>query len=173
MTRLSCHRFRSNEFRLWLGVIAYNLGNLWRRLVLPKKIEKWSLAMLQQRLVQTGGRLLKHARYYWLLLTESPSDAAALGSHAGQDRSVALAHRVSEPTTGWDFSDARGTGRQSVAGVGRKGLSFRLWGSRERQNGTIRGPWERLEVQIQLPVALRGGQDYLLGRRKGDNGNSG
>jgi hypothetical protein len=31
MTRLSCHRFRSNEVRLWLSVIAYNLGNLWRR----------------------------------------------------------------------------------------------------------------------------------------------
>jgi hypothetical protein len=39
MTRLSCHRFRSNEVRLWLSVIAYNLGNLWRRLVLPKKID--------------------------------------------------------------------------------------------------------------------------------------
>jgi hypothetical protein len=32
MIRLSCHRFRSNEVRLWLSVIAYNLGNLWRRL---------------------------------------------------------------------------------------------------------------------------------------------
>ena len=32
MTRLSCHLFRSNEVRLWLSVIAYNLGNLWRRL---------------------------------------------------------------------------------------------------------------------------------------------
>jgi len=25
---------------------------------------------LQQRLVETGGRLAKHARYYWLLLAE-------------------------------------------------------------------------------------------------------
>jgi hypothetical protein len=24
----------------------------------------------QQRLVETGGRLVKHARYYWLLLAE-------------------------------------------------------------------------------------------------------
>src|SRR2546427_10114450 len=30
--RLSCHRFRANEVRLLLGVIAYNLGNLLRRL---------------------------------------------------------------------------------------------------------------------------------------------
>jgi hypothetical protein len=70
MTRLSCHRFRSNEVRLWLSVIAYNLGNLWRRLVLPLRVGKWSLTSLQQRLVKTGGRLIKHARYYWLLLAE-------------------------------------------------------------------------------------------------------
>jgi hypothetical protein len=31
----------------------------------------WSLTSLQQRLVKTGGRLIKHARYYWLLLAES------------------------------------------------------------------------------------------------------
>ena len=71
MTRLSCHRFRSNEVRLWLSVMAYNLGNLWRRLVLPRRIDNWSLTSLQQRLVKTGGRLVKHARYYWLLLAES------------------------------------------------------------------------------------------------------
>ena len=71
MTRLSCHRFRANEVRLWLSVIAYNLGNLWRRLALPKGIGNWSLTSLQQRLVKTGGRLIKHARYYWLLLAES------------------------------------------------------------------------------------------------------
>jgi hypothetical protein len=44
---------------------------LWRWLALPAPIEKWSLTSLQQRLVKTGGRLIKHARYYWLLLAES------------------------------------------------------------------------------------------------------
>jgi len=57
-TRLCCHRFRGNEVRLWLSVIAYNLGNLWRRLALPKMIGNWSLTSLQQRLVKSGGRLL-------------------------------------------------------------------------------------------------------------------
>jgi len=80
MTRLSCHRFRSNEVRLWLSVIAYNLGNLWRRLVLPQRIENWSLTSLQQRLVKTGGRLVKHARYYWLLLAESHLTKRLFGS---------------------------------------------------------------------------------------------
>jgi hypothetical protein len=69
-TRLSCHRFRANEVRLQLSVLAYNLWNLWRRLVLPRRIDHWSLTSLQQRLVKTGSRLVKHARYYWLRLAE-------------------------------------------------------------------------------------------------------
>ena len=55
MTRLSCHRFRPNEVRL----------------ALPKAIGNWSRTSLQQRLVKTGGRLISHARYYWLLPAES------------------------------------------------------------------------------------------------------
>jgi hypothetical protein len=43
---------------------------LWRRLALPKRIESWSLTSLQQRLVKTCGRVVKRARYYWLLLAE-------------------------------------------------------------------------------------------------------
>jgi hypothetical protein len=52
-------------------VIAYNLGNLWRRSVLAQRIRNWSLTGLQQRLVKTGRRLMRHARYYWLVLAES------------------------------------------------------------------------------------------------------
>ncbi|MBM3790260.1 MAG: IS1380 family transposase, partial [Acidobacteria bacterium] len=84
MTRLSCHRFRSNEVRLMLSLLAYNLGNLWPGCplgrVLPKKIENWSLTSLQQRLVKTGGRLVKHARYYWLMLAESHLTRRLFGS---------------------------------------------------------------------------------------------
>jgi hypothetical protein len=94
MTRLSCHRFRSNEVRLWLSLIAYNLGNLWRRLVLPRKIENWSLTSLQQRLVKTGGRLVKHARYYWLLLAESHLTQAVVWKHGTADQWAGAGDRV-------------------------------------------------------------------------------
>lgn len=33
--------------------------------------QNWSLTSLQQRLVKTGGRLVKHVRYYWLMLADS------------------------------------------------------------------------------------------------------
>ena len=52
-----------------LGVIAYNLGNVLRRLALPLAIQSWSLTSLQQRLFKTGGRLIRHARYF--ILAES------------------------------------------------------------------------------------------------------
>ena len=90
MTRLSCHRFRSNEVRLWLSVIAYNLGNLWRRLVLPRRIDGWSLTSLQQRLVKTGGRLVKHARYYWLFLAESHLTRRLFGAMVGRIEALTL-----------------------------------------------------------------------------------
>jgi hypothetical protein len=90
MTRLSCHRFRSNQVRLALSLLAYNLGNLWRRLTLPKRIENWSLTSLQQRLVKTGGRLVKHARYYWLLLAEGHLTKRLFGSMLGRIAGLSL-----------------------------------------------------------------------------------
>jgi len=77
--------------RLWLSLIAYNLGNLWRRLVLPKKIENWSLTSLQQRLVKTGGRLVKHARYFWLLLAGGHLTRRLFGSMVRRIAALAVA----------------------------------------------------------------------------------
>ncbi len=61
-------------------MLAYNLGHLWRPLVLPRRIDSWSLTSLQQRLLKTGGRLVGHARYYWLLLAESHLTRRLFGS---------------------------------------------------------------------------------------------
>ncbi len=70
MQEIVPHPFRSNQVRLWLSVIAYTLGNLCRQLVLPSRIDGWSVTSSQPRLVRTGGRLVEKARYYWLLLAE-------------------------------------------------------------------------------------------------------
>jgi hypothetical protein len=37
----------------------------------PTLIRNWSLTSLPHWLAKTGGRLVKHARYYWLLPAES------------------------------------------------------------------------------------------------------
>jgi len=41
-----------------VSVLAYNLGEPWRKLALRKGIGNWSLTSLQQRLVKTSGRLI-------------------------------------------------------------------------------------------------------------------
>jgi hypothetical protein len=55
-----------------------------RRLALPRAIANWSLTSLQQRLVKTGGRLIEHARYYWLLLAESHLTRRQFGAMLGK-----------------------------------------------------------------------------------------
>jgi hypothetical protein len=54
-----------------------------------ERIDHWSLTSLQQRLVRTGGRLVKHARYYWLLLAEGH---LARGDSAAADLGAAVAY---------------------------------------------------------------------------------
>jgi hypothetical protein len=48
------------------------------------RIENWSLTSLQQRLVKTGGRLVKHARYYWLMLAEGHLTRRRFGATLGR-----------------------------------------------------------------------------------------
>jgi len=67
-----------------LSVLAYHLGHLWRRLVRPKRIDRWSLTSVQQRLVKTGGRVVKHARSYWLLLAEGRLTRRVFGAMLGR-----------------------------------------------------------------------------------------
>jgi len=90
MTRLNCHRFRSNEVRLWLSVIAYNLGTCGGGWCCRRESAHGRLTSLQQRLVKTGGRLIKHARYYWLLLAESHLTRRLFGSILRQIEALPL-----------------------------------------------------------------------------------
>jgi hypothetical protein len=151
MTRLSCHRFRSNDVRLWLSVIAYNPGNLWCRLVLPKRIGQWSLTSLQQRLVRTGGRLVKHTRYYWLLLAESHPTRRRFGAMVGRIESVPLpAGYASGRRIGFQRGESQG-GRVSETRVARGVVA--VFGVLARgTNGTFSGPRKHRALQTQPTV---------------------
>jgi hypothetical protein len=58
--------------------------------VLPKKIDNWSLTSLRQRLVKTGGRLAKRARYDQLLQAESHLTRRMFGSMMGRIEALAV-----------------------------------------------------------------------------------
>jgi hypothetical protein len=73
-TRLSCRKFVSNQVRLWLFVLAYNLGNFLRRLVLPRKIKHWSLRSLLVKLIKIGANVVRHSRYVTFQMAEVAID---------------------------------------------------------------------------------------------------
>ena len=69
-TRLSCKRFVSNQVRLLIFVLAYNLGNFLRRLALPRKIKHWSLRSLLTRFIKIGAKVVRHSRYVTFQMAE-------------------------------------------------------------------------------------------------------
>lgn len=69
-TQLSCKHFLSNQVRLGLFVLAYNLVNFLRRLALPGKVKHWSLRTLLVKLIKIGAKVLKHSRYVIFQMAE-------------------------------------------------------------------------------------------------------
>ncbi len=61
-TRLSCTKFASNQVRLALFVLAYNMGNFLRRFALPREVSHWSLSSIQLKLIKIGARVISHSR---------------------------------------------------------------------------------------------------------------
>jgi hypothetical protein len=59
--------------------------------VLPDRIGDWRLTSSRQRLVKTGGRLIKHARYYWLPLAESHLTRRLFGAMVGRIAALPVA----------------------------------------------------------------------------------
>jgi hypothetical protein len=62
--------FKDNQTRLQLFALAYNLANFLRRLALPREIDRWSLTTLREKLVKTGAKVVRHAKYVTFQLAE-------------------------------------------------------------------------------------------------------
>jgi len=50
--------------------MAYNIGNILRRLALPKSINDWSLRTMRERLVKIGAKVVSHSRYVTFQMAE-------------------------------------------------------------------------------------------------------
>jgi len=60
--RLSCKTFWANAFRFQCAVLTYNINNLFRRTILPEELNRHSLNTLRVKLINTGCRIIRHAR---------------------------------------------------------------------------------------------------------------
>ena len=94
-TRLSCHRFRANEVRLQLSVLAYTLGNLWR-LVLPTRIDTWSLTSLQAAPRQDRWAASETCPLLLAPAGREPSDPPPVWVDAPADLGAASAERLTD-----------------------------------------------------------------------------
>ena len=54
---------KANAVRHQLHAPAYNLANLFRTLVLPDEVERWSLTTPREKVVKIGAKVIAHARY--------------------------------------------------------------------------------------------------------------
>jgi hypothetical protein len=63
-----------------------------------------------------------------------------------------FADRVGQPTTVLPFSDERGWRRQSVAGIGRKRVSFELWDSAELRDWPVPRPHTQSHLLVEAEL---------------------
>jgi hypothetical protein len=139
MTRLSCHRFRSNQVRLALSLLAYNLGNLWRR-ALPERIEK----RVDDQLAATTGEDRRTAGETCPLLLAlagwRTSDATALWEYAAADRGAVASGGIAEAVAGEIDPESSGDGEVSDQ-TGQEGRGQQLQDSRRGTPGPCAPPW--------------------------------
>ena len=125
------------------------------------------LTSLQQRLVETGGRQLKHDRYYWLLLAASHLTRQLFTptGRRGDLRALLAGWAIRRPDR---ISVTRDAGAQKVseARVQREAASvFRVLAI--GTNLPFRCLWQHLVLQTRLTIAVSHAQEYVIGRAGG------
>ncbi len=90
-TRLSCSRFISNQVRLALFVLAYNLGNFFRRFALPREVSHWPLSSVQLKQIKIGAKVISHARRTVFQTAEVAVPGELLAEVLARIRSMAAA----------------------------------------------------------------------------------
>jgi len=99
-TRLSCHDFDANQVRLQLFVLAYNLGNFLRRLALPVSVKDWTRTTLLVKLIKTGAKVVRHARYVIFQLAEVAAMQKVFAAILARIRKCAAKTRAGPMATG-------------------------------------------------------------------------
>ena len=93
-TRLSCHRFVANQVRLALFILAYNLGNVLRRLCLPRAVKHWSLRSLQVKPIKIGGEASSPRPATGVSASRGSSASGGISTSAGAYRRAPSRTRV-------------------------------------------------------------------------------
>jgi hypothetical protein len=66
--RLSCHRFKANQFRLFLHMAAYWLVLRLREALAKTELSTMQIQQLRLRILKIGGQVIQTARRVWFRL---------------------------------------------------------------------------------------------------------
>lgn len=55
---------------LQLFALAYNLGNFFRQMVLPKSVSNWTMTTLREKVIKIGAKVVCHARHIIFQMAE-------------------------------------------------------------------------------------------------------
>ena len=114
-TRLSCHDFVDNQVRLHLFVLAYNLGNFLRQLVLPREVRRWTLTTTREKLIKIGAKVVRHARRVTFQLAEVAVPRKLFQAILCADRPVETADTGSRMNTSLNQLSSFGVHGSSVS----------------------------------------------------------
>ena len=109
MTRLSCHRFRSNQVPLALSLLAYNLGNLWRRLAVAQANRELVADQLAAAAGEDGRTAGETCPLLLAVVGGEPSDETVVWRYAPADRSAVASGGIAEVVTGKSIQSQEGT----------------------------------------------------------------
>ena len=90
------------------------------------------MTCLLQRLVKTGVRLMKRARYDWLLLAEGQLTRQRFASMLSKDRGASAAERLANQAT-------RGTAQPAAVPLNHTNGDLRLMGEGRLPYGSVQG----------------------------------
>ena len=123
-------------------MIAYNLGNLWRRLALPKQDRQ----LVADQLAAAAGenrRTVDQARTLLLAAAGGePSDAAAVCRHAAEDRGAAVAGGIGGLLSATDFGDEIGRQRDKCPRISSETRQLRVSYVSAMQNWSVAVSWK-------------------------------
>ncbi|MDF2910770.1 MAG: family transposase [Sporolactobacillus laevolacticus] len=71
LDQLSSHRFQTNEVRLMLSLLTYNLTNWMRTLTFPEKQKGMQIETIRTRLVKVASKLVRSGRSFYFKLSSS------------------------------------------------------------------------------------------------------
>ena len=73
MEQMPCGQLEANGLYFAIGVLAYNLGQLLKRRVLPASYRTATVATLRWKLYRLAGKLVRHARG-WILQIKADAE---------------------------------------------------------------------------------------------------